>query len=107
MFRVEEGEAMSRFFVQSFKAFVVNKLHIDFRSLGLLAAVALALLQGCSMVPHRLTAVPDELTARAEIPGMPGVRYVAGGDATELTKAALDALKRERDYLAKEGRMGR
>ncbi|MEI6002527.1 patatin-like phospholipase family protein [Paraburkholderia bengalensis] len=98
---------MSGFFAQSFKAIAVNKLNIHFRSIGLLAAVALAVLQGCSTVPDRLPAVPDELTGDAEIPGMPGVRYVAGGDATELAKAALDALKRESDYLAQQGHMGR
>jgi predicted acylesterase/phospholipase RssA len=107
MFRVEEGETMSKSFVESFKAFVVNKRNIDFRSLDLLlAAVALALLQACTTVPDRLPAVPDGLTGKAEIPGMPGVRYVAGGDATELTQVALDALKRERDHLARQGHVG-
>jgi hypothetical protein len=46
------------------------------------------LIQGCTMTPPRLSAVPTELTARAEIPGMTGVRYVGGGDMTELTRVA-------------------
>jgi predicted acylesterase/phospholipase RssA len=107
MFRVEEGEAMTKFLLESFKAFVVNKLNINFRSFNLLlTAVALALLQGCSTMPDRLPAVPDDLTSKAEIPEMPGVRYVAGGDAADLTRAALEALKREKDYLAQQGHVG-
>jgi hypothetical protein len=46
------------------------------------------------------------LTAKAEIPGMPGVRYVAGGDMTEVTRAALESLRREQEYLAKQGYKG-
>jgi hypothetical protein len=61
------------------------------------------LMQGCSMTPPRLPAVPSELTARAEIPGMTGVRYVAGGDMTELTRIGTQALQREQAYLAKQG----
>lgn len=58
------------------------------------------------MVPPRLPAVPLELTARAEIPGMPGVRYVAGGDMTELTRVGTQALQREQAYRAKKGDKG-
>ncbi len=66
----------------------------------------IVLMQGCSMTPPRLPAVPPELTARAEIPGMPGVRYVAGGDMTELTRIGTEALQREQAYLARQGRKG-
>jgi len=54
--------------------------------LGLTMAVWL-LVQGCS-TPQRLAAVPSELTARAEIPGMPNVRFALGGDITELSRKA-------------------
>ncbi|VVN91448.1 patatin-like phospholipase family protein [Pseudomonas fluorescens] len=64
------------------------------------------LMQGCAWAPPRLSAVPSELTARAQIPGMPGVRYVAGGDMTELTRVALQALLREQAYLVKQGHKG-
>ncbi|WP_280290922.1 patatin-like phospholipase family protein [Pseudomonas sp. BN417] len=64
------------------------------------------LMQGCTMAPTRLPAVPHDMTARAEIPGMPGVRYVAGGDMTELTQVGLQALQRERAYHAKQGHKG-
>jgi predicted acylesterase/phospholipase RssA len=75
---------------------------------GFVGAVCVALaLQGCAAtLPSRLPAVPSALTARAEIPGMPGVRYVAGGDMTELIRVAADSLQREQDYLAKQGHKG-
>lgn len=74
------------------------------RKTGLLAAACLALaLQGCATAPTRLPAVPTELTAKAEIPGMPGVRYVAGGDMSGLVRAAFDSLRREQDEYAKKG----
>jgi predicted patatin/cPLA2 family phospholipase len=75
------------------------------KSLGLLAA-AFLLIQGCSMAPPRLPAVPSESTAKAEIPGMPGVRFVAGGDTSEITRSALDALRREQEYLLAQGHKG-
>jgi predicted acylesterase/phospholipase RssA len=77
---------------------------VDFRG-TLLVTAALLLMQGCGSVP-RHAAVPAELTAKAEIPGMPGVRYVAGGDMTEFTRIALDGLRRELDYRAQQGLAG-
>jgi len=71
-----------------------------------LSAVALLLVQGCGTAPKRLEAVPSGMTAKAEIPDMPGVRYVAGGDMTELSRVAIEALKREQDYLEKQGHKG-
>lgn len=41
----------------------------------LFVASSMLLLTACS-APERLSAVPDDATMRAEIPGMPGVRYV-------------------------------
>ncbi|MDT4834954.1 Patatin-like phospholipase [compost metagenome] len=64
------------------------------------------LMQGCTMTPTRLPAVPLELTARADVPGMAGVRYVAGGDMTELTGVGIKALQQEQAYLAKRGYKG-
>ena len=77
-----------------------------FRLAGIAALLALGLLQGCETVPTRLPAVPSELTARAEIPGMTGVRYVGGGDMTEFTKVALDSLRKEQAWLASKGHKG-
>jgi len=58
------------------------------------SAAAPLLLQGCA-APQRLEAVPSGLSARAEVPSMPGVRYVAGGDMTELAAIGVDSLRME------------
>jgi len=71
-----------------------------------LTTVMLALaLQGCTM-PTRQAAVPRELTEKAGIPGMPGVRFMAGGDMTELRRIAIESLGREQEYRAKQGETG-
>jgi predicted patatin/cPLA2 family phospholipase len=77
--------------------------HFDMHGTFLIAA-ALLLVQGCA--PQRLPAVPPGSTSKAEIPGMTGVRYVAGGDMTTLSKVVLDKLREERDVRAKQGRKG-
>ncbi|ACC75683.1 patatin family protein [Paraburkholderia phymatum] len=96
---------MKKFFEVLVKTLVVNRLNIDSTILGLFAVIVLGL-QGCTTTPGRLPAVPHEITGRAEIPGMPGVRYVVFADAPELTQAAFEALKREQDYLARHGHTG-
>jgi predicted acylesterase/phospholipase RssA len=68
--------------------------------------MVLLLNQACVSVPPRLSAVPSSLTAKAEIPGMPGVRYVPGGDMTDLLKISVEGLQREQDYLASQGHKG-
>jgi hypothetical protein len=73
---------------------------------ALLIAAALLLVQGCASAPTRHAAVPAELTAKAEIPGMPGVRYVAGSDMTEFARIGILALRNEQEYLAKQGHKG-
>jgi hypothetical protein len=62
-------------------------------------------MHGCA-TPPRLEAVPPSLTAKAEIPGMPGVRYVAGGQMKDFLQTAVEALRREQDYLASQGHKG-
>lgn len=62
--------------------------------------------QGCVSTPQRLSAVPTEITAKAAIPGMPGVRFVAGGDITEFQKATIAAQAREQAHLASQGVTG-
>jgi predicted acylesterase/phospholipase RssA len=59
---------------------------------------------GCASIStsERHAAVPAELTAKAEIPGMAGVRYVAGGDMTALTKDAVDSIRKEAEYRARQ-----
>lgn len=70
-----------------------------------LIAATLLLVQGCA-TPSRLPAVPPESTSKAEIPGMPDVRYVAGGDMSELSKIAIDSVRKEQEFLAKQGHKG-
>jgi predicted acylesterase/phospholipase RssA len=67
-----------------------------------LVGLCLLLLQGCGSAPTRLDAVPPELTAQAEIPGMPGVRYVAGGDMSEFFAVVIDGLRLEQESLANQ-----
>ena len=71
-----------------------------------LTAAAVLLIQACASAPERLDAVPVELSARAEIPGMPRVRYVGGGDMSELSGIALDSLRKEQEYRATQGQTG-
>jgi predicted patatin/cPLA2 family phospholipase len=70
-----------------------------------LIVVTLLLVQGCA-TPARLPAVPPESTTKAEIPGMPGVRYVAGGDMSGLSQIAVDSIRKEQEFLAKQGHRG-
>jgi len=74
--------------------------------LGVSFAASVLLLQGCASAPSRLPAVPQNLSSKAEIPGMPGVRYVAGGDMSGLTRDAVDSLRKEREWRAKQGLTG-
>lgn len=62
-------------------------------------------LQGCS-IPGRLPAVPQDLTAQAEIPGMPGIRYLVGGDMTQMIEDAKQSFFAEQAYRAKTGQKG-
>ncbi len=71
-----------------------------------LAALCLLLIHGCGSAPTRLDAVPPQLTAQAEIPGMPGVRYVAGGDMTEFLKVVVEGTRLEQASLASQGHSG-
>jgi predicted acylesterase/phospholipase RssA len=66
---------------------------------------ALLLVQGCGTTPTRLEAVPPALTAKAQIPGMPGVRH-ALTDLTELGKVGADSVRLEQEWLAKQGHQG-
>jgi predicted acylesterase/phospholipase RssA len=72
---------------------------------SVLIAAAL-LMQGCTSTPVRLSAVPHELTSRAEIPGMTNVRYVGGGDMTGLVNAAIDGARKEQAFRASQGLKG-
>lgn len=76
------------------------------RVLCWLVVASLLILQGCASAPSRLPAVPSDSTAKAEIPGMPGVRYVAGIDAPGLIRAGRESFLREAEYLARQSHKG-
>lgn len=67
--------------------------------------LGLFLLQGCGSAPPRLDAVPSSLTAQAEIPGMPGVRF-ADGDMEEFLKVAIKGMLLEQEALSNESKRG-
>lgn len=74
----------------------------SFVAAGLVAVALLA--QGCS-TPPRKAAVPPELTGRAEIPGLPGVRYRLS-DIDAMAQEGLNSVRREQAYLASQGQKG-
>ena len=76
------------------------------RSLKLMSLTVVVLAQGCGSAPPRYEAVPAELTTRAEIPAMPGVRYAAVGDLSGLVTIAVDSVRKEREYRAAQGQAG-
>ncbi|SOY72909.1 patatin-like phospholipase family protein [Cupriavidus taiwanensis] len=98
---------MSRLFAAMVSLARVGDAQPNLKStvLGLIAA-SILVLQGCATAPARLSAVPRELTTKAEVPGMPGVRYVAGIDSPQLIQAAFESLEREQEYRAREEQKG-
>ena len=64
------------------------------RSILVAAIAACAALQGCA-TPVRLKAVPAGATVKAEIPGMPGVRYVLPEDLPAVFRDAQESLAAE------------
>ncbi len=72
---------------------------------SLIALLAVLALQGCGAL-FRLNAVPVAQTMKAEVPGMPGVRYWVDRDITPLINDSMAALQRERDTLAKQSQTG-
>lgn len=51
-------------------------------------------LSGCSL-PIRQSAVPQPLTEKAEVVGLPGVRYVVHAEMPGFTRDALESYYRE------------
>ena len=73
--------------------------------LAVLCTALLLLAQGCA-TPTRLAAVPVQATTRAEIPGIPNVRYWVDADLEPFMRDTIAALERERAYLARTGHQG-
>jgi len=57
-------------------------------------------------LPRRLAPVPWELTGRAVIPGIPGVRYLVGSDIEPLVQDVVAARQCETEFLARSGHTG-
>ena len=70
------------------------------------ALLAAVLLVRVFRVPERLPAVPEELTTRAVIPGIPGARYWVGEDIEPFVRDVVAARKREEAFLARTGHAG-
>jgi len=71
-----------------------------------LAAISIAAISGCASAPSRLQAVPKDLTLNAEIPGMPGVRYVVPDGLSGFLPDAQRALAAELKFRAAAGMAG-
>lgn len=61
---------------------------------------------GCSH-PERREAVPENLTAKAVIPGIPGARYWIDFDSEAMLQDGMAGLEKERAFLARSGQKGR
>lgn len=72
---------------------------------ALVAACMALLLQACA-TPGRLNAVPAQSTAKAEVPGMPGVRYVLTEGMPAFLKDAQASLAAEQRARASIGATG-
>ncbi|MGZ4980517.1 MAG: patatin-like phospholipase family protein [Methylobacter sp.] len=62
-------------------------------------------LSSCSL-PIRQSAVPQPLTEKAEVVGLPGVRYVVRAEMPGFTRDALESYYREQAYLVRQGQVG-
>jgi hypothetical protein len=76
------------------------------RNLWTVLVVAIAALAATGVwalkSPPRVPAVPEELTTRAEVPGIPGARYwVMGGDLESFARDVIAAREREVAALAR------
>lgn len=85
------------------------RFHPDRSGIGvrnLLTAILLPLLLVACAGPVRLNAVPEERTAEATIPGIPGARFWVDKETEPFLREALQSFERERAYLASTGHAG-
>jgi predicted acylesterase/phospholipase RssA len=75
-------------------------------SIGAVVLLAALSLQRTFRLPRRLPPVPQELTARAVIPGIRGARYLVGVDVEALVQDVVAARQREEEFLARSGHTG-
>jgi hypothetical protein len=75
-------------------------------SIGAIMLLGAFLLKRTFRLPQRLAPVPQELTPRAVIPGIPRARYLVGVDIEPFVKDVLAARQREAEFLARSGHGG-
>jgi len=68
------------------------------------ACLLAAGLGGCSL-PTRQHAVPQAWSEKAEVVGLPGVRYVVRAEMPEVAQEGIDSVKKEMAYLAAQGQL--
>jgi hypothetical protein len=83
----------------------MKKLLILLGIVGVLAVAAVVVLQMLE-IPTRLPAVPEDVTQRAQIPGIPNARYFVGLETESFTRDVLAARQREQEYFASSGQTG-
>ncbi len=76
-----------------------------FNFIRLMPLILALLLQACS-IPTRTPSVPVKLTEKAQIPGMPNIRYFVGGDMSQFMVDAKQSMASERANLAKTNQTG-
>lgn len=74
-------------------------------SLLMVGFFSASLLVGCGSIARK-PAVPEGLTAKAVIPGMPDVRYRVGIDTAALRRDAIASFWREMDLFKAQGHTG-
>ena len=60
---------------------------------------------GC-MTVHRLPAVPENLVLEAQIPGMPGIRFLSDSPRKLALRLIADTFRRQKAYLRSQGHEG-
>ncbi len=63
------------------------------------------ILSGCSL-PVRQPAVPQAWSEKAEVVGLPGVRYEVRAEMPGFIRDAMESFYRERTYLVQQGKTG-
>jgi hypothetical protein len=84
------------------EVFLMTHPSIQSKSLQWLLIAATLALSACSL-PTRQHAVPQAWSDKAEVVGLPGVRYVVEGEMPEMIQEATDSGKKERAYLTEQG----
>ena len=70
-------------------------------SFGLLLLAAIVCLSACSL-PARQPAVPQAWSEKAQVVGLPGIRYVVRTEMPEFAQDAMETFYRERAYLTRQ-----